>query len=135
MERPAGIAAIVGIFFLASAYVLGIGMVMRFSPGTLSMALGAPVLGGLESAGPYMFLATGAIGAVVSVGLWRLHNWARWAAIIVALIGIVMLIPSVSAAAVEFHSSLAWGGLGIIVRVIIVWYLFQEPVKRGFEEN
>jgi hypothetical protein len=50
----------------------------------------------------------------------------------VGLIGVVMLVPAVSAAAVDFRASLLWGGLAIIVRVMIVWYLYQEPVKRAF---
>jgi hypothetical protein len=38
----------------------------------------------------------------------------------------------VSAAAVDFRASLLWGGLGIIVRVMIIWYLYQEPVAEKF---
>jgi multidrug transporter EmrE-like cation transporter len=53
----------------------------------------------------------------------------------VALIGVVMLIPAVSAAAIDLGTSLIWGGIGIIVRVMIVWYLYQEPVKRAFAKN
>ena len=46
-----------------------------------------------------------------------------------------MLVPAVSAAAVDLGTSLLWGGLGIIVRVMIVWYLFQAPVAEAFAEN
>ena len=95
------------------------------------MALGAPLLSGLELAGPYMFLLTAGVGVLIGWGLLRLNNWARRAAIGVGFIGVVMLVPAVSAAAVDFRASLLWGGLGIIVRVMIVWYLYQEPVKRS----
>jgi len=47
----------------------------------------------------------------------------------------VMLVPGVSAAAVDFRASLLWGGLGIIVRVMIVWYLYQEPIKECFRKD
>jgi multidrug transporter EmrE-like cation transporter len=135
MERPAGIASIAGIFFLAAAYLLVLGIVMLASPGTLSMSLGAPLLGGLELAGPYMFLLVGGLAAVIAWGLFRLNKWAGRAAILAAVAGLVILIPTVSAAAVDFRWPLLWSGLGVIVRVMIAWYLFQEPVKAVFEEK
>jgi len=45
------------------------------------MAAGAELLGGLELAGPYMFLLVGTLSAGIALGLWRLHRWARWLAI------------------------------------------------------
>jgi hypothetical protein len=129
---PPGIAAIATLFFLAATYLGLLGVIMLASPGTASMALGAPLLSGLELAGPYMFLLMAGVGVLIGWGLLRLNNWARRAAIAVGFIGVVMLVPAVSAAAVDFRASLLWGGLGIIVRVIIVWYLYQEPIKRAF---
>ena len=87
---------------------------------------------GLELAGPYMFLLMAGVGALIGWGLLGLIDWARRAAIAVAFIGVVMLVPSVSAAAVDLRTSLIWGGLGIIVRVMILWYLYQQPIKEGF---
>ncbi len=76
------------------------------------MALGAPLLGGLELAGPYMFLLVALAGGLVGLGLLRLNNWARRAAILAALAGVVTLVPDVSSAVVEFRvGKLAWGGL------------------------
>jgi multidrug transporter EmrE-like cation transporter len=132
---PAGVAAIAIAFFLASVYLGSIGLIMLASPGTASMALGAPLLGGLELAGPYMFLLTAGVGALIGLGLLRLNSWARRAAVAVAFVGVFMLVPVVSAAAVDFRASLLWSGLGIVVRVIVVWYLFQEPVKEAFTKS
>ena len=132
---PSGVVAIAIAFFIAAAYLGSLGVVMLASPGAVSMALGAPLLNGLELAGPYMFLLIAGVGALIGSGLLRLNNWARRAAIVVAFIGVVMLVPSVSAAAVDFRASLLWSGLGIIVRVIIVWYLYQEPVAEAFKKN
>jgi hypothetical protein len=67
--------------------------------------------------------------------LLRLNHWARRAAIVVGIIGLVMLVPSVSAAAVDFRVSLLWAGLGIVVRVMIVWYLYQTPVTKAFAKD
>ena len=131
--RPSGITSIAVIFFLAATYLIAIGLTLLISPGTFPMMLGAPLLFGLELAGPYMFLLIGAFGALIGWGLLRLNNWARWAAILAALLGVVMLVPSVSGAVVYFNfRALALGGLGVMVRVAMIRYLFQEPVKEEF---
>jgi hypothetical protein len=132
---PTGVMAIAILFFVAAAYLSLLAAVTLASPGTLSMGLAAPLLNGLELAGPYMFLLIGGVGALIGWGLLRLNKWARRSALSVALIGVVMLVPAVSAAAVDLGTSLLWGGLGIIVRVMIVWYLFQAPVAEAFAEN
>jgi hypothetical protein len=133
MERPAGITVIAILFFMAAAYLLVPGLIMLLRPGTLSMMLGSPLLGGLELGGPYMFILFGAAGAAVGWGLWRLNNWARRAAVVLAVAGVALLVPSVSSAVVDFRvTTLAWGGLGVIVRVIVAWYLYQAPVVEAF---
>jgi len=98
------------------------------------MTMGSPILNGLELAGPYMFLLIGAVGAAIGFGLLRLNNWARRAAILASLVGMVMLIPSVSAAAVDFRPALFWSGLGVVVRMVVIWYLYQAPVAETFRQ-
>jgi hypothetical protein len=132
---PTGVTATAILFFVAAAYLGLLAAVTLASPGTLSMGLAAPLLNGLELAGPYMFLLIGGVGTLIGWGLLRLNTWARRAALVVALIGVVMLVPAVSAAAVDLGTSLLWSGLGIIVRVMIVWYLFQAPVAEAFAKN
>jgi hypothetical protein len=129
---PTGVTVIAILFFLAATYLGLIGGIMLAAPGTVSMALGAPLLNGLELAGPYMFLLMGGVGALIGWGLLRLNSWARRVAIAVGFVGVVILVPAVSAAVVDFRPSLLWGGLGIIVRVMIVWYLWQEPIAERF---
>jgi multidrug transporter EmrE-like cation transporter len=69
----------------------------------------------------------------VAFGLWRLQRWARWVAILIAMAGVVLLVPSVSSAMLDFRiGKLLWDGLGTILRVLIAWYLFQEPVALAF---
>ena len=136
MPRPSGVTAIAGIFFLAAAYLLGIALTLLLKPGAVSLMLGSPLLGGLELAGPYMFLLMSAVGIAIGVGLWRLHNWARRVAVLAALLGVALLVPTVSAEATSSPSvALAWSGLGIIMRVIIVWYLYQAPVAEEFSNR
>jgi len=134
MERPTGVTVISVLFFAVSAYLIAIGGAMLLSPGSVGMRLGAPLLGGLELAGPYMFLLTGGVAALLGFGLLALNNWARRAAALVAIAGVVMLVPSVSAAVVTFHgSALVWGGLGVMLRVAVAWYLYQQPTVEAFE--
>ena len=135
MERPEGVTAVAWLFFAVAAYLCALGLFMLLRPETVSMALGAPLLGGLELAGPYMFLLIGVIASLIGLGLLRLNNWARRAAILAAMAGVVELVPSVSSAVIGFQpAALVWGGLGVIVRVMAIWYLYQAPVKDAFEK-
>ena len=135
-ERPAGVSAVAIAFLLAAAYLLAVGLTMLARPGLISMAAGSELLGGLELAGPYMFVLVAVVGTVIAAGIWQLQNWARWLAILVAMIGVVLLLPSVSSAILDFRfGKLLGGGLGTIVRVLIVWYLIQPAVKEAFERN
>jgi ammonia channel protein AmtB len=100
------------------------------------MSAGAPLLFGLELAGPYMFLLMAVAGAGVAWGLVKLNKIVRHAALLIAITGIVMLVPSVSAATVMVQpKALALGGLGIIVRVIVVWYLSRGEVADAFRRS
>jgi hypothetical protein len=133
VERPAGVTAVAAAFLLAAVYLLAVGMKMLVRPDVVGMSVGSELLGGYRFYGPYAFLLVAAIGAAIALGLWRLQPWARWAAMVLAVFGLVMLVPSVSAAVVFFRmAKLALGGLGVIARTIIVWYLFQEPVVDAF---
>ena len=136
VDRPLGVSAIAALFFLAAAYLCVIGTVMLIAPGASSMALGAPLLGGLELAGPYMFLVFGGFGIVTGFGLLRLNNWARRAAILAGMIGIALLLPAVSSSVIEFRAvRLAWSGAGMILRMMVVWYLWQTPVAELFAKK
>ncbi len=132
-ERPMGVTAVAWIFFALAVYLCAVGGAMLARPGIVSMAVGAPLLGGLETWGPYMFLLTGGVAALIGWGLLRLNRWARRAAILVAMIGFALLIPPVSAAVISIQPrALFWGGLGIIIRMAVVWYLWQTPTAEAF---
>ncbi len=132
-DRPAGVTAVAAVFLLAAAYLASVGLTMLVKPGLVSMAAGADLLGGLETAGPYMFLLMAGVGVVIALGLLRRHNWARRAAIIIAMIGFLLLIPTVSSAVIDFQlGKLARSGSGLMVRVVIVFYLYQVPVREFF---
>jgi len=131
---PNGVRAIAALFALCAIYLGIAGVLMLLRPGTVPMSAGAPLLFGLELSGPYMFMLTALIGGGIALGLVELNNIVRHAAILIAIAGIVMLVPSVSAATVMVQpKALAFGGLGIIVRVMIAWYLSQGEVADQFK--
>jgi hypothetical protein len=132
---PTGVRAIAILFAVCGAYLGIIGLLMLIRPGSVSMTAGAPLLFGLELAGPYMFLLMALVGAAVAWGLIRLNNLTRHIAMLIAITGIVMLVPPVSAATVLVQPrALVFGGLGIIVRVIIAWYLAQAHIAEEFRK-
>jgi hypothetical protein len=80
---------------------------------------------GLELAGPYMMLIFGTGYALVGWGLFRLHNWARWIAMLIVVVGAASLVPEISTA--ELGLPVFWYGLQIALRVALAWYLAQAP--------
>jgi len=132
--RPDGIRAIAALFALCGTYLAILAVVMLVRPGAISMTAGAPLLFGLELAGPYMFALIAVAGGAIAWGLIRLNNIMRHAAILAACAGIVMLVPSVSAAVVAVQlKGLTLGGLGIIIRVMVAWYLSQGHIAEQFK--
>jgi len=132
VQRPAGVVAIAVLFFLASAYLTALAIVWFVNPNAFPLSLAAPLLHGLELAGPYMFLICAGVGLIVGIGLLRLNNYARRAAILIAVAGIVMLIPKMSATAVDISATLFIVAIQVIVRVVIVWYLWQNWTAEEF---
>jgi hypothetical protein len=130
---PNGVRAIAALFALCGIYLAIAGALMLARPGAISMSAGAPLLFGLVLAGPYMFLLAGVVAGAVAWGLMELNRIVRHAAILIAITGIVMLVPSVSDATLTVQPrALAFGALGIIVRVIVTWYLSRGDVAAAF---
>jgi hypothetical protein len=125
MQRPAGVTAIAVFFFLAALYLWTIAAVKLLASNAISLMSGAQLMFGLELAGPYMALLIGCGWALVGWGLFRMHNWARWAAMLVMTIGIAWLVPRISMA--ELAGPILWYGLQIALRAAAAWYLAQAP--------
>jgi hypothetical protein len=123
--RPAGVTGISVLFGAAAIYLWTIGLVKLTAPNAISLMSGAQLMYGLELAGPYMALLVGTGWALVGWGLFRLHNWARWAAMLVMVVGIAWLVPKISMA--ELGVPVFWYGLQITLRAAAAWYLAQAP--------
>lgn len=134
VKRPAGVTACAALFICASGYLLAAGLVMLAEPGVLPLRAGAPLLQGMEIAGPYLFLLMSALGVLIGWGLLRLNPWARYAAILVAAIGLAAFAPGVLQDVLSVQlGDLFWSGLGIAVRAVVIWYLYQaaEAFQKG----
>jgi hypothetical protein len=125
MPRLFGVTVVSLFFCGAGVYLWIVGATLLISPGTLSLMAGRHFMYGLELAGPYMMLLVGSGWALVGWGLFRLHNWARWAAMLVMVLGVYTLVPRISTA--ELGAPVLWYGLQIALRVAVGWYLDQAP--------
>jgi hypothetical protein len=131
---PDGVRAIAALFATTGLYLGIVGAVMLISPDAISILAGAFFMFGLERYGPYMFLLMTVVGSGIAWGLLRLNNIIRHIAMLIDIAGIVLLVPFVSAATVMVKpAALALGGLGIIVRVIVVWYLSRGDIAEQFK--
>lgn len=131
-ELPAGVLAIAALCAIEGVSALGFAALAaaQFVP----LSSGAFLIGGgLEQLGPIAFLLYAALMVLLAMALLRRWRWARRVAILVAVIGIAMAVPGLSSAVMDSRM-LAIGreGLQIIVRVVVVYYLSQEPVKDRF---
>ncbi|MFY9674116.1 MAG: hypothetical protein WAK13_06660, partial [Terriglobales bacterium] len=87
----------------------------------------------LELAGPYMFLLMAVAAGAVAWGLFKRNNITRHVAMLIAITGIVMLVPPVSDATVTGNLKLlAASGAGIIIRVIVAWNLGRSETAEQF---
>jgi|ERR1700678_740305 hypothetical protein len=130
MERPAGVTVLAVAFFLVAGYLFAVGVIEFVAPGTISASMRAPFMYGRELAGPQSAILVGAGWALVGWGIYRVENWARWAAVVLLVIGIAQGVPAVSAASVDPGWRLVWYGGQMMVKVVAVWYLVFAPDTR-----
>jgi hypothetical protein len=127
MERPASVTLVAALFFLVAAYLVTLGAVELLAPGTLSMTRAAGITYGRELNGAQTAISVGAGWALIGWGLYRLHNWARWCAMVLMVLGVAGSVPAVSAAARGLTGRFFFYGAQIMVRVVIAWYLAASP--------
>jgi hypothetical protein len=125
MQRPRGVIVVAALSAIAALYLWTLAVILLISPGAISLMAGKYFLYGLELAGPYMILLGGCVYAIVAWGLFHLHNWARWIAMLIMVISVASLIPKISMA--ELGVPVLWYGLQIALRVAVGWYLAQAP--------
>ena len=101
--------------------------------GVWPLAWGRYMVGDLVTMGPTVFRLATATYALIGWGLLRLKNWARRLAIVVTAVGLYFLVPTISSAVADLRIvGIVSSGAQIILRVIVLWYLFQERVAEAF---
>lgn len=130
--RPVGVSAITALCVLAALVSL-IFATLIFA-GQVPLSAGAFLLGGgFEQLGPVVFLLYTSVLLVLGLGLWKRWNWARRAGILLAVAGIAFAVPAISSAVADSRIfAIVREGAQVIVRVLIMFYLSQEPVKEWF---
>ena len=125
MKRPKGVAAI-SIYYLGSAVVLA----------PLLLLLTRKDLDPLSQA-EVLFISPVLI--VVSVGLWKMKNWARVSAALLTALGLVVSVVSqvLHKSLYEFDTwTLIWTVAGDLVAFLlnlsIIVYLLSSGVRRAF---
>ena len=130
--RPAGVKALIALCVLTALTSLAFALLL--AGGRIPLSAGAFVIGGgLEQLGPVAFLLYAAFVILLALALWKRWPGSRRAAIVVAAIGIAMAVPALSSAVMDSRTlALGREGLQIIVRVMVIYYLSQEPVSDWF---
>jgi hypothetical protein len=130
--RPWGVAAVCGLLTLVAiaAFVLATLLAVHAVP----LSYGSVLLQrGLEQSGPIAFLIFGSVTVALAWALWTRRKWAQRLTILLAGIGVALAVPAISSAVADGRiSSVAREGLQIIVRVAVIFYLSQEPVREWF---
>jgi hypothetical protein len=132
MKRPLGVTLIGCWCLLAGVYLCSIALVQILTPQAIPSLRHLPVVYALKLVSPYYALAIGGIWAGLAWGLFKLHDWARWAAQIVLAIGIAFALPMMYFNHIHF----GWRTLAeiadMILRVLAVGYLFAPKVMDAF---
>jgi hypothetical protein len=129
-ERPTGVtilailAAIGGVFGILGGIVL-------IGAGGVAAGAGAGGLGGLAAIFGLVTLVLAVVSLVLAYGFWTLKPWA-WP------LGVGLQIASLVFTAItillsgDIVSGLTGSIIGIVISIIILYYLFQPHVKAAF---
>ena len=131
-DRPTGILAVAALCALTGVASLVLAALLFLQ--VVPLSYGSLLLqGGLEQSGPVSFLIYGAAILGLAWGLWARRGWARRLTVLLAGVGVAFEVPAISSAVVDGRaSSIVREGLQIMVRVAVIYYLSQEPVRDWF---
>ncbi len=131
-ERPWGVTAVSGL--LASTAATSFTFATLLVVHAIPLSYGAVLLpAGLEQSGPIAFLIYGVLTLALAFALWTRHGVARRLTVLLAGVGVALAVPAISSAVVDGRAfAIVREGLQIIVRVAVIFYLSQEPVREWF---
>jgi len=116
--RPTGVTILTVLYAIESLMLILGGVAMMGFLGSIFGEMGA-FLGALLGA-PLILI--GIIGLIITLGLWKGRGWARIIAIIFAILSLLANL----AGAIGLNPVSI---IGLLVNLLILWYLFQPQVK------
>lgn len=88
---------------------------------------------GIARMGSTAVALSAALCAAIAFGLFRMSRFARWAAIVFLVYGLLEAAPALMAGLTNFSPLLlASSSAQFLVRTLALWYLFQGPVRDSF---
>jgi hypothetical protein len=140
--RPLGVTLIAILYFISAgllslagiASILGAGFASYIASQHPDMGdLGAMLLGGAGIFLAVFFLVIALLCGLEGRGLWKLKNWARTVAMVLAIIGVLFSGLGLLGAMVRFSAfGLLNQGIQFAINLLILWYLNQPHVKLAF---
>ena len=115
--RPDGVSTIAVYFFIVAAFDFVGACAILFIP--LAAVLDEGSVGAIAalSSGLCTTAALGALSLAAGIGLMRMATWARWLAVALAILSLI-LFP-----------------IGTIIGALIIRYLLRQDVREAFEAS
>ncbi|MCD6512605.1 MAG: hypothetical protein J7K61_03280 [Thermoplasmata archaeon] len=110
-DKPTGIIVLTVLYVIEGLYGLAAGAAMFGGNSIFNFGMGSAILSAVGA----ITVIIGLIDLLIAYGLWELKSWARTAAIVLAIIGLLGF------------------PIGTIISIIILWYLFKPEIKEAFK--
>lgn len=132
--HPAGLSILAILVLAGAAFLLGSGVLAAL--GKVPLAVGAPLLNGLELMGPFIFIVAAVLMAATGYALLKLQRWSRRAAIVLAAWVLAATVPGLSSAVISIRPwTIVREGAIIIGSIVVIRYLMDAPVRAAFDSG
>jgi len=128
---PGWVKVISVLYYIGAVFYVIAGILMMVGASLLGsltnqVPLSSVLGGGLLVVGGILFLAFGIFAFFIARGLWKGHNWARVAVIVLVILGLISGLVSIVSG--NFASI-----VGFLINLLIGWYMtFNQRVKAAF---
>jgi len=137
MERPTGVTIISVLGFIGAGLLVFAALGMFLGGAILSSMAARPGMGAIMGIGGavvgVVFLGIAALYLVLSIGLWKLQNWARILSIVLLIVSVIFYAFGMLRSVLHFHVFRLF--IQLIFTAIDVWiavYLSKASVKQAF---
>lgn len=137
MERPTGVTIISVLGFIGAGLLVLAALGVFLGGALISSMAARPGVGALMGLGGAIvgavFLGIAVLYLVLSIGLWKLQNWARILTIVLLIVSVIFYAFGLVRSLIEFH--LFHSFVRVIFMAIDIWiavYLSKSSVKQAF---